>query len=480
MHLQQAYNMKHIADSAERAVPDHGGDNMQSWTDGEVRYAQGSAAKPYQMKFIGGTYSCSCMAWRNQSKPIDQRTCKHLKKENGDAFEAARIGGAPPPLAVSMSCSVKPVGVDAPQCACHQGGMCDISHDPEACTCVQCRTAQAKTGAESPEDIIAQVMGAKPTMRSPERQETPVPLKGDGIERDKTKRINQHGGMNPFSDREKNVIVAEEEAKKGRKLRQDEKADLFGPPVLLANTVEDDFDPTGWWVSIKKDGLRAYWNGEVFVSRGGNVYSVPVFFTKDLPKVPLDGELYMGRDMLEETNSIVRSQNGGDGWKKIAFVVFDAPAHGGKFEDRLAFLQSLSMPSHVEVLAQHKCGGRAEFEAELDQVTAANEEGLMLRKPGSLYEGRRSSTLLKAKKFFDLEVEVVGYEAGKKANKGKTGGLIVRMDDGKEFNVGTGLTAKERDNPPPIGCRVTISFTTRTKYGIPKCASFVRIRDHED
>ena len=37
----------------------------------------------------------------------------------------------------------------------------------------------------------------------------------------------------------------------------------------------------------------------------------------------------------------------------------------------------------------------------------------MLRKPHSKYEGKRSSTLLKVKTFFDAEAEVVRYEPGK-------------------------------------------------------------------
>jgi len=60
--------------------------------DGETHEMQGSAAKPYVLKNIGGVYSCSCPAWRNQSAPIERRTCKHLRKLRGDEAEAERIG----------------------------------------------------------------------------------------------------------------------------------------------------------------------------------------------------------------------------------------------------------------------------------------------------------------------------------------------------------------------------------------------------
>ena len=30
------------------------------------------------------------MAWKNQNRPVDSRTCKHLKEHLGDKFETAR------------------------------------------------------------------------------------------------------------------------------------------------------------------------------------------------------------------------------------------------------------------------------------------------------------------------------------------------------------------------------------------------------
>src|SRR5881394_2625272 len=64
--------------------------------DGQTTEVQGSGAKPYVLKNTGGSYSCSCPAWRNQSIAIEKRTCKHLRKLRGDVAEEARIGGALP------------------------------------------------------------------------------------------------------------------------------------------------------------------------------------------------------------------------------------------------------------------------------------------------------------------------------------------------------------------------------------------------
>ncbi len=69
---------------------------MPDLCDGESVEIQGSAAKPYMIKNVGGVYSCSCPAWRNQSLSIERRSCKHLRKYRGDAAESARVGSSVP------------------------------------------------------------------------------------------------------------------------------------------------------------------------------------------------------------------------------------------------------------------------------------------------------------------------------------------------------------------------------------------------
>lgn len=69
---------------------------MPDLQDGESIEMQGSGSKPYVLKNVGGVYSCSCPAWRNQSLGIEKRSCKHIRKLRGDAAEEERIGGAIP------------------------------------------------------------------------------------------------------------------------------------------------------------------------------------------------------------------------------------------------------------------------------------------------------------------------------------------------------------------------------------------------
>src|SRR5947208_2276139 len=69
---------------------------MPELLEGQTVEIQGSASRPYILKNVGGVYSCSCPAWRNQSLPIERRTCKHLCKLRGTAVEEARCGSALP------------------------------------------------------------------------------------------------------------------------------------------------------------------------------------------------------------------------------------------------------------------------------------------------------------------------------------------------------------------------------------------------
>jgi DNA ligase-1 len=252
------------------------------------------------------------------------------------------------------------------------------------------------------------------------------------------------------------------------------------PPLLLAHVWETDVDLTGWWMSEKLDGVRAYWTGKQFLSRLGNVYHAPDWFTEGLPDVPLDGELWCGRKKFQRCVSIARRQDKSAEWRELTYVVFDAPAMDAPFEDRLAFVQQhmdSTIPRHARHHAHARCEGTQHLKAELARVEALGGEGLMLRKPGSSYEVGRSSTLLKVKSFQDAEARVVEHIAGAGRHAGRLGALGVEMADGTRFSIGTGFSDAERKSPPPIGAVVTFRYQELSNAGVPRFPSYVGIRD---
>jgi DNA ligase-1 len=274
--------------------------------------------------------------------------------------------------------------------------------------------------------------------------------------------------------------VLERAAKEGRKLRQDEKADLYGPPVLLAHSWDGEQDPTGWWLSEKRDGVRAYWDGKDFLSRNGNIYTAPEWFKAGLPDCPLDGELIIGRGKFAETISVVKTLNSGDAWKQVKYEVFDAPSVPGGFEERIAKAKELIRNApYALMLDQEVCKGFAHLKSELKRIEALGGEGLMLREPGSKYEAQRSHSLLKVKTFFDAEAEVIGHMPGKGRLKGMTGGLICQLPNGVQFNIGSGISDAIRRNPPPVGTQVTFRYFELSKDQVPRFPIFIAARNYE-
>ncbi|MFY0574012.1 DNA ligase [Cystobacter fuscus] len=251
------------------------------------------------------------------------------------------------------------------------------------------------------------------------------------------------------------------------------------PPLLLAHPWENDVELTGWWMSEKLDGVRAYWDGKQFLSRQGNPFLAPEWFTAKLPDFPLDGELFGGQRKFQHTVSIVRRQDRGEGWKSLSFVIFDAPGVDAPFEERLArcqrFVEEMA-PPYARWLPHEPCRDVAHLRAELARVEGLGGEGLMLRQPGSRYEAGRSPTLLKVKSFKDDEARVVGHVAGAGRHKGRMGALEVELRDGTRFSVGTGFSDQERRQPPDVGTIITFRYQELTDGGVPRFPSYVGVR----
>lgn len=251
------------------------------------------------------------------------------------------------------------------------------------------------------------------------------------------------------------------------------------PPLLLAESWDNAADLSDWWLSEKLDGVRAYWDGRQFLSRQGNIYHAPDWFIEGLPSMPLDGELWIDRKKFQRTVSIVRRQDKKDLWNEVKYLVFDAPAAIGGFEDRLDFLKETLVRCAAKFAmlhAQDRCGNLDALRAELLRIEALGGEGLMLRQPGSKYVAGRSSTLLKVKTFHDAEATVVGHQAGAGRHKGRMGALLVRLVDGTDFAIGTGFSDRERENPPSIGATITFRYQELSEAGVPRFPSWVGVR----
>lgn len=103
---------------------------------------------------------------------------------------------------------------------------------------------------------------------------------------------------------------------------------VFAQNLLLLENYEENkpVNLNEFVMSEKLDGVRAFWNGKQFISRGGFVIRVPNFLTQNFPPFELDGELWIQRKDFESIASLVQKADMNDErWHKISFNVFDVP-----------------------------------------------------------------------------------------------------------------------------------------------------------
>ncbi len=253
--------------------------------------------------------------------------------------------------------------------------------------------------------------------------------------------------------------------------------------VLLAQVYQRGTDVRQYLVSEKYDGVRAVWDGNTFHSRTGRVITAPTWFTKDLPKTPLDGELWLGHGKFDALSGAVRKDVPIDEeWRGITYMVFELPNALGSFEERakriVEIVKQANIP-HLKAVKQYRINDETALNKQLKQMVAQGGEGLMLHRADAEYITGRSDVLLKVKLLLDAEATVIAHKPGRGKYIGKLGALEVETPEGIRFKLGTGFTDAQRENPPRIGSTVTYTYRDISKTGKPKFASFLRVRNEQ-
>jgi len=228
-------------------------------------------------------------------------------------------------------------------------------------------------------------------------------------------------------------------------------------------------------------------------TRYGNVIHAPDFWLDRLPNFMLDGELWMGRgtfQTLRSKASKLPAKRVDNDWESIQYCVFDMPnvdnvftpgrINGTNFKKEmdtsmadwcrnqqsalmvprtkvfqsvLAFLKkhlkecnTLKRHPHEQLPFGTESALNILYE-QLDNVTSEGGEGLMLRRPQSIWMPYRTDNLAKLKKLDDSEATVVDFVTGRRTDKGSKllglmGALVVDWN-GKRFEL-SGFTDEER------------------------------------
>ena len=255
------------------------------------------------------------------------------------------------------------------------------------------------------------------------------------------------------------------------------------PALMLARDWQATLNPADFLVSEKLDGVRAHWDGQALRFRGGGAIAAPAWFTDGLPKLALDGELWMGRRSFDRLSGAVRKAVPSEAdWREVRYRVFDLPGAPGNFAERSQRLLAVAAQINVTWLVpvqQLKVPDQATLRRLLNQVAQDGGEGLVLHRADAQWQAGRSDALRKLKLQPDEDAKVVAHIAGKGRNAGRMGALVLELPDGQQFTLGTGFSDAQREQPPAVGTLVTYRYRDRTPKGLPKFASFLRTRSAE-
>lgn len=258
-------------------------------------------------------------------------------------------------------------------------------------------------------------------------------------------------------------------------------SDTLPPDLTLANIYQQNIDISEYWISEKLDGVRAYWDGKNLITRQGNFIHAPDWFTAPLPdSIRLDGELWIARGKFEPLSAIVRSQSASEQqWRSVSYQLFDMPVAGKTFTQRLQILSELFVDkpqTHIHIIKQFKLRSHQVLMETLDLYVMQGAEGLMLHHGTAYYRSGRNNDLLKLKPYMDAEARVIKHYSGKGKYTGMMGSILVEDDLGLQFRIGSGFTDKQRRSPPAPGTLITYKYFGKTRKGVPRFASFLRIR----
>jgi DNA ligase-1 len=174
--------------------------------------------------------------------------------------------------------------------------------------------------------------------------------------------------------------------------------------IDLMHGIDADLDDlsqyVGWCCQEKYRGVRLYWDGHRAWSRQCREVQLPHDWYDFMPDIALDCELYDGVDGERRCASAIRF-----GSKHFTptmrIIAFDAPGnHGYTWQCRIKQVRYAVEEAdfdRIEWAPYSKIESVDSMFAALHQVHDREGEGLMLRRPGSLYQAGYSDNLIKLK-----------------------------------------------------------------------------------
>ena len=260
--------------------------------------------------------------------------------------------------------------------------------------------------------------------------------------------------------------------------------------VMLGTSIEHCKLPENTWFSLsqKLNGNRCtYYNGD-FYTRQNKKYIGLNHIKADIEKIPnakdyvFDGELiYKNNEGLSDSSAFQKgtgiANNKSESKEELKLVLFDVLPKE-EFDNKISKDTYKTRKHHlldlkpyetenIEIVQMFYEGtDQSEIWKWLDYCEQHDMEGCMLNLD-TPYECKRTKSLMKIKKFYDFDLQIVGYEEGTGRNKGRLGAFVVDYK-GNQVKVGSGYSDEERvsfwnDRDKYIGRVITVKYKEISK-----------------
>jgi DNA ligase-1 len=243
--------------------------------------------------------------------------------------------------------------------------------------------------------------------------------------------------------------------------------------------------------SSRRDGLYTR-NGKPIVSVPHILQELQDLFTQFDGNFIIDGELYNHelKHNFNEITSIVRTQKPTDEdfekSKIMEYHIYDIDIKGVTFGERWEMIQTIigNNSQYIKIVPTYLVQNSEHLDDLYRTFLEDGYEGQMIRLGNSLYENRRTKSLLKRKEMMDAEYEIIDIIEGVGNRSGMMGNIRLATPDSKIFDSGARGNYEyfrellENKNNY-IGKMATIKFQNLTPDGIPRFPVMVAIRDYE-
>jgi len=241
----------------------------------------------------------------------------------------------------------------------------------------------------------------------------------------------------------------------------------------------------------KLDGVRCIVRSDGMWSRNGKpIISAPHVFEalkplfEQNPDLILDGELYANKSVADFNTiiSCVRKTKPTaedlETSKKIQYWIYDVPSVDGVFDKRIDSLYEMNLPECCVKVLTIICINEEVVNHYYSKYIEQGYEGQILR-TNSLYENKRSKSLLKHKSFVDDEFKIIGVTEGIGNLSNKLGTLQFEID-GKPFSAAVNgthdyLSELWINRNELIGKTATVKYFELTEDGIPRFPKVINI-----